>query len=60
MEIRLGPAGNCLLSKGEKTIDSLKNLAKIGLNAQEIEFVRNIYMGNEEAKKVGSLQRSLI
>jgi len=59
MEIRLGPAGNCLLSKGEKTLDSLKNLVKMGLKAQEIEFVRGTYMGNYEAKKVGELAKKL-
>ena len=59
MDIRLGPGGNCLLEKGQKTDDSLKNLAKLGLKAQEIEFVRNIYMKNEEAKRVGELARRL-
>ncbi|MFQ5647899.1 MAG: TIM barrel protein, partial [Candidatus Aenigmatarchaeota archaeon] len=50
---------NCLLSKNEKTLDSLKNLARIGLNAQEIEFVRSTYMDNSEAKKVGELAKKL-
>lgn len=59
MIIKLGPAGNCILGKGEKTLDSIKNLKKIGLNAQEIEFVRGTYMGNEEAKKVGELAKKL-
>jgi len=59
MNIRLGPAGNCILGKGEKTPDSIKNLAKLKLNAQEIEFVRGTYMGNEEAKKVGELTKKL-
>lgn len=59
MKIFLGPAGNCILSKGEKTYDSLKNLAKLGLSAQEIEFVRGVYMGKEEARKVGDLAKKL-
>jgi deoxyribonuclease-4 len=59
MKIFLGPAGNCILSKGDKTSDSLKNLAKLGLNAQEIEFVRGVYMGKEEAAKVGELAKKL-
>lgn len=59
MEIRLGPAGNCLLSRDDKTSDSIKNLAKMNLKTQEIEFVRNIYMGNNEAKSIGELAKKL-
>lgn len=57
MEIRLGPAGNCLLAKGEKTIDSIRNLKETGLTAQEIEFVRGVYMSNDEARRIGELAK---
>jgi len=59
MKIRLGPAGNCILSKGEDTLDSLRNLKKNGLDAQEIEFVRSVYMNNNYAKRVGELAKNL-
>lgn len=59
VEIMLGPAGNCILERGENTLDSLRNLAKIKLNCQEIEFVRQTYMNNNEAKKVGELAKKL-
>jgi deoxyribonuclease-4 len=59
MKLFLGPAGNCILARGEKTSDSLKNLARLGLNAQEIEFVRGVYMGKNEAKSIGGLAKKL-
>ncbi len=59
MRIFLGPAGNCILEKGERTADSIRNLAKLNLNAQEIEFVRGTYMKREEAKSIGELAKNL-
>lgn len=57
--IRLGPAGNCILEPGQDTTDSLKNISGMGLNAQEIEFVRSIYMNNQAAGEVGRLAKRL-
>jgi deoxyribonuclease-4 len=59
VRILLGPAGNCILEPGQDTLDSLKNISKMDLRAQEIEFVRNIYMSNQTAKKVGELAKRL-
>lgn len=53
--IRLGPAGNI----ESDTILSLKKIKEIGLHAQEIEFVRQVYMKNELAKKVGEAAKEL-
>ena len=53
--IRLGPAGNI----ESDTILSLKKIKEIGLHAQEIEFVRHVYMKNDLAKKVGAAAKEL-
>lgn len=53
--IRLGPAGNI----EKDTITSLIRLKKLGLQAQEIEFVRQVYMKNELAKEVGKKAKEL-
>jgi deoxyribonuclease-4 len=53
MEIRLGPAGLPIsLEKNRNTIEAIKFLREIGLNAMEIEFVRNIYLDKNSAKEV--------
>lgn len=57
MEIKLGPAGNCTSSSG--TEDSLRIVKDIGLNAQEIEFVRSVYLSQEKAKAIGELGKDL-
>lgn len=51
--IRLGPGGNC----DSTTEKSIEKLPKIGLNAQEIEFVYGVTLGNEQAKKIGELAK---
>lgn len=51
-KIFLGPAGNCVTSKEKTTIGSFKYLAQLGLNCQEIEFVRSIYLNEKSAKEV--------
>lgn len=58
-KIFLGPAGVPLASKGKGTIDGLKKVAELGLNAMEIEFVRGVKMSRELAKKVGEIASSL-
>lgn len=50
--IFLGPGGNCISAKEAGTIGSLKRLIELKLNAQEIEFVRNVFMKEKEAKEV--------
>jgi len=58
MKIWLGPAGNAISARKE-TAASLKYLKEIDLNAQEIEFVRNIYLNKEKARKIGEIAKSL-
>ncbi|MEW6222340.1 MAG: TIM barrel protein [Candidatus Hadarchaeota archaeon] len=57
--IYLGPAGIPLSSKGHGSIEGLRRVAELGLNAMEIEFVRGVAMGNETAKEVGKLAKEL-
>ena len=58
MKIRIGPAGMPISAK-PGAINGLKRASELGLNALEIEFVRNTYMNNEEAKKVGEEAKKL-
>ncbi len=59
MEIFLGPAGNASSAKEPGTEGSLKWIKENSLNAQEIEFVRSIYLNKERAEKIGKLARDL-
>ncbi|MEM5777333.1 MAG: TIM barrel protein [Candidatus Aenigmatarchaeota archaeon] len=58
-KIFLGPAGNCVTAKEKTTIGSLKHLKEIGLNCQEIEFVRSIYLNEKTAKEVSEVAKNL-
>ncbi|MGC9058878.1 MAG: TIM barrel protein [Candidatus Aenigmatarchaeota archaeon] len=53
MKIFLGPGGNCLTAKEKTTLGSFERLKELGLNAQEIEFVRSIYLSQKAAEEVG-------
>lgn len=53
--IRLGPAGNI----ESDTVLSLKKIKEIKLHAQEIEFVRHVYLKNDAAKKIGEVSTEL-
>jgi len=55
--IYLGPAGNCISAEDKTTIGSLKHLIQLKLNAQEIEFVRNVYLSSKAAKEVGKIAK---
>ena len=57
MKIFLGPAGNCITSNEPGTVGSLKRLADLKLNCQEIEFVRGVYMKNSAAKEIGRVAK---
>lgn len=59
MEIKLGPAGNCITAKEKGTIGSFKRIKELGLNCQEIEYVRGIYMNQKAAEEVGLLADEL-
>ncbi|MDD5331913.1 MAG: TIM barrel protein [Candidatus Nanoarchaeia archaeon] len=51
--IRIGPAGGFK----PNTLDSVKSLNSIGLNAMEVEFVYGVNMKNDLAKKIGEEAR---
>lgn len=48
MTIRIGPAGT-----GGNSLEKLKELKELGLDAVEMEFVRGVNMSNDMAKKIG-------
>lgn len=53
--IRLGPAGNI----DADIFKSLERIKEMGLNVQEVEFVRQVWMKNEVAVKAGELAKKL-
>jgi deoxyribonuclease-4 len=59
MEIFIGPAGNASSAKEPGTEGSLKWVKETGLNAQEIEFVRRVYLTKERAENIGKLAKKL-
>jgi deoxyribonuclease-4 len=58
MQIRLGPAGKPLCTKGD-TIAAIRTVHELGLNAMEIEFVRSINLSREKAKEAGTVAKKL-
>ncbi|MCS7123580.1 MAG: TIM barrel protein [Candidatus Aenigmarchaeota archaeon] len=58
-EIRLGPAGIPISSKVKNTIEGIKTVKEIGLNAMEIEFVRNIYIKKKDTEEIKNIANSL-
>ena len=59
MKIHLGPAGVPITSKGSSTLDGIRRVAELGLDAMEIEFVRGVHMSNDLAKQAGKLAKDL-
>lgn len=59
MEVYLGPAGIPLIAKGKSTVEALKEIANLELNAFECEFVRNIYLKPKDAEEVGKIAKEL-
>jgi len=57
--IRIGTAGIPISAEERTTFGGLKRIKELGLNALEIEFVRNVYLKNEVAKKVGEEAKKL-
>lgn len=57
MKIYLGPGGNCITAKNSTTEGSFERLVELGLNAQEIEFVRNIYIKEKDAERIGRIAK---
>ncbi len=58
MRIYLGPGGNCLTAKNHSTLGSFERLKELKLNAQEIEFVRSVYLSPKAAEEVGRLAKN--
>lgn len=59
MKILLGTAGIPLRTEKRETIEGIKTVHSLGLNAMEIEFVRGVYMKKEIAKEVGKVAEEL-
>jgi deoxyribonuclease-4 len=59
MKIFLGPAGIPLRTDRRETIEGIKTVHSLGLNAMEIEFVRGVYMKKEMAEEVGKVAQDL-
>jgi deoxyribonuclease-4 len=57
--IRIGPAGVPICSKDRSTIGGIKTVKQLGLNAMEIEFVRQVYVDNKAAEKIGKVAKQL-
>ncbi|MCX6817307.1 MAG: TIM barrel protein [Candidatus Aenigmarchaeota archaeon] len=57
MHIFLGPAGIPLTTKGPSTVDGIRRVAELGLNAMEVEFVRGVHMSIATAKEAGVVAR---
>jgi len=59
MRIWLGPAGIPTVAKGSSSVDGIKSVAELGLNAMEIEFVRGVRMNIQLAKECGDIAKKL-
>ena len=58
-QIFLGPGGTPISSKERSTLAGVKHVAKLGLNALEVEFVRGVKMSTATAKEIGEIAASL-
>ncbi len=54
-----GVAGVPHSSKGRSTVDGVKAIKELGLDAMEVQFVRGVKMGVEKAKEVGRVAKKL-
>jgi deoxyribonuclease-4 len=61
-KVYLGPAGVPLGLKGKRgagTLDGIRYVKDVGLNAMEVEFVQGVRMSRDAAKEAGELAREL-
>lgn len=59
-KVWLGPAGIPKFAKKAKdTIDGIKAVRELGLNAMEVEFVQGVRMGVEAAERAGAVAKEL-
>jgi len=59
VRIFLGPAGIPLSCDKRDTLEGVKKVAELGLNAMEVEFVHSIYMKKDAAEQLGETAREL-
>jgi deoxyribonuclease-4 len=59
MKIYLGPGGNCISAKEKGTFGSFGRINEIGLNSQEIEFVRKVYLTKKTGPAIGEKAKEL-
>lgn len=59
MKIRIGSSGIPLSCKGGTSIDGVKTIASLGLNAMEVAFTHGIYMSSQAAKDFGKVSKEL-
>lgn len=59
MRIRLGPAGVPTVSTKRSTVDGIRTVAQLGLDAMEVEFVRGVAMSLEGASEAGRVASQL-
>ncbi len=57
MKIFLGTSGIPLSCKKRNTIEGIKRIKKIGLNAMELAFVHNIYVKKDLAEEIGQIAK---
>ncbi len=57
MKINIGTAGVPISTKEHNTIEGIRRVKELGLQAMEVEFVRGVAMGNGLAKKAGKVAK---
>ncbi len=58
-KVKIGTAGIPHSAKGGSSIDGVKKVAELGLQAMEIEFVQGVRMSNEMARELGKVAADL-
>src|SRR3989338_417975 len=59
MKISLGPGGNCITAKDRTTLGSFNRITELKLNAQELEFVRKVYLTEKTAPEIANKAKEL-
>jgi len=59
VEIFIGTGGVPISCKSKSTVEGVKCIHELGLNAMEVEFVRGVKMNNTAAKEVGETAKEL-
>ncbi|MEM5872397.1 MAG: TIM barrel protein [Candidatus Aenigmatarchaeota archaeon] len=59
MEIRLGPSGIPISTKENSTIEGVKRVVELGLNALEVSYTHGIHMSIKTAEELGKIAKDL-